>query len=128
MTLLVAMSKPTDAELSILAVLWEGGPQTVRAIHEALGHPGAYTTTLKQLQILFEKGLVHRDESARSHIYRAAIKQDQVQKTLLKDLLGKAFGGSTSGMVMRALSMKPASRQEIAEIRELLDRIEEKGE
>ncbi|MCA9631983.1 MAG: BlaI/MecI/CopY family transcriptional regulator [Myxococcales bacterium] len=122
------MGKPTDAELSILAVLWDRGPQTVRAIHEALGHPGAYTTTLKQLQILFEKGLVRRDESARSHVYRAAIKRDQVQRTLLKDLLGKAFGGSTSGMVMRALSLKPASREEIAEIRQLLDRIEGESE
>ncbi len=128
MNALVVMNKPTDAELIILAVLWERGPQTVRAIHEGLAHPGAYTTTLKQLQIMFEKGLVLRDESARSHIYRAAIKRDQVQRTLLRDLLGKAFSGSTSGMVMRALSLSPASREEIAEIRELLDRIEEQSE
>ncbi|MCA9645762.1 MAG: BlaI/MecI/CopY family transcriptional regulator [Myxococcales bacterium] len=128
MKCLVAMNKPTDAELTILQVLWDHGPGTVRAIHESLGQPGAYTTTLKQLQIMFEKGLVLRDDSARSHIYRAAIKRDQVQRTLLKDLLGKAFGGSTSGMVMRALSMKQTSAEEIAEIRELLDRIEEQGE
>jgi predicted transcriptional regulator len=119
---------PTDAELAILSVLWKRGPSTVRDVHEALraSHDTGYTTVLKLLQIMTQKGLVKRDESQRSHVYRAAATADRTQKRLVGDLLDKAFGGSTSDLVMRALSVKPASAEELAAIRALLDEAERK--
>lgn len=117
--------KPTEAELSLLNILWEIGPATVRDIHDAVNktqHSG-YTTVLKILQIMHEKSLVTRDESKRAHIYYPANSEVQTQSSLLKDLAAKAFGGSTSKLVMRAIG-NSTSKQEIDDIRQLLDRIE----
>jgi BlaI family transcriptional regulator, penicillinase repressor len=120
---------PTDAELAVLAVLWAEGPSTVRTVHDALEHESrtAYTTTLKIMQIMHEKGLVKRDESQRSHVYRAAVAERDVQRSLVSELIGKAFSGSAAQMVQRALSVKKTSREEIDEIRRLLDDLEKRG-
>lgn len=120
------LPKPTEAELQLLRVLWERGPSTVREIHEAGGDEKetGYTTTLKILQKMADKGLVERDESARSHIYHAAIKAEQTQRQLVRDLLQKAFGGNPGQLVMQALSERKASKQELADIRRLLDKME----
>lgn len=117
---------PTDAELAILAVLWKRGPSTVRDVHDALraSQDTGYTTVLKLLQIMTQKGLVKRDEAQRSHVYRAAATADRTQKRLVGNLLDKAFAGSAHDLVMRALSLKPASREELAAIRALLDEAE----
>ena len=115
--------RPTDAELAILRVLWERGPSTVRQVHEVLARerPSAYTTALKLMQIMTEKGLVRRDETERTHIYHARLTEDQTQRQLVRDLLERAFGGSASKLVMQALSAKRASAEELGEIRKLLD-------
>jgi predicted transcriptional regulator len=115
--------KPTDTELTILRVLWERGPSTVRQVHEALSDrkPTAYTTTLKLLQIMTEKGLVKRDETDRSHVYQSRLNEEQTQRQLVRDLLERAFGGSSMKLVMQALSARRASPAELAEIRKLLD-------
>lgn len=115
--------RPTDAELAILRVLWERGPSTVRQVHDALGRerPAAYTTALKMLQIMTEKGLVRRDESDRTHIYQARLSEEQTQRQLVRDLLDRAFGGSASKLVMQALATKRASAEELSEIRKLID-------
>lgn len=121
--------RPTDAELELLRVLWENGASTVRAVHEALdAHKGVgYTTTLKLLQNMTEKGFCVRDDSQRSHIYRAVIKEAPTQRRLVSEFLHKAFGGSSQALVMQVLNSKKASREEIAEIRELLDQMEADG-
>ncbi len=121
--------KPTDTELSILRVLWQTGPATVRAVHAELekSQDTVYTTTLKLLQIMTEKGLVRRDESERSHVYEPAISEDRVQRQLVGHLLSRAFGGSAQKLVMQALATKKASREELAEIRRLLDELEDKN-
>jgi len=115
--------RPTDAELSILRVLWERGPSTVRQVHEILlrERPTAYTTALKLLQIMTDKGLVRRDETDRSHIYHPRLSEDQTQRQLVRDLLDRAFGGSSSKLVMQALATKRASAEELGEIRRLID-------
>jgi predicted transcriptional regulator len=115
--------KPTDAELAILRVLWERGPSTVRQVHElvARDRPAAYTTALKLLQIMTEKGLVDRDERERTHIYRARLSEEQTQRQLVRDLLDRAFGGSQSKLVMQALATKRASADELREIRKAID-------
>jgi BlaI family transcriptional regulator, penicillinase repressor len=120
------LSRPTDAELAILRVLWSRGPSTVRQVHEALSRERetGYTTVLKLMQIMTEKGLVERDESERTHVYQARFTQEQTQQRLVNDLLEKAFGGSASQLVMRALAAKPASADELAQIRRLLDELE----
>jgi BlaI family penicillinase repressor len=120
---------PTDAELEILRVLWSRGPCTVKQIHESLFSrpPRGYTTILKLLQIMSEKGLVRRDEKQRAHIYEACFSQEQTQKKLVGDLLDKAFSGSASKMVMQALSTRSASPSELREIRRLLDKMEGKS-
>ncbi len=119
--------KPTDAELAILRVLWEQGPSTVRQIQQVLdrARPTGYTTVLKLLQIMTEKGLVRRDETERSHVYRARFSEDQTQQQLLGDLLDRAFAGSTGRLVMQALSTRKASAEDLAAIRRLLDEWEE---
>ena len=114
--------KPTDAELGILRVLWSRGPSTVRDVFDALGGEGAYTTVLKLLQIMTEKGLVHRDDSTRTHVFEAAYSEDQTQQQLVGDLLDRAFGGSAAKLVLRALEARAASPDELAEIRKLLDK------
>lgn len=118
--------RPTDAELAILAVLWRRGPSTVRQVHDELSRrePAAYTTTLKQLQIMAEKGLVTRDESQRAHLYAARYPEEQTRGQLVGDLLDRAFEGSAGRLVLHALSARPASPEELAEIRRLLDDLE----
>jgi predicted transcriptional regulator len=118
------LPRPTASELAILRVLWERGPSTVRQVHETLGRETRYTTILKFLQIMAEKGLVARDEAARSHVYRATQREGTTQRQLVKDLLERAFGGSTQALVLQALSAKRASAADIAEIRRLLDTYE----
>lgn len=113
--------KPTDAEIAILRVLWTRGPSTVRDVAEAMGREGAYTTVLKLLQIMTDKGLVRRDESARSHVYKATASEDQTKRQLVADLLDKVFEGSSAKLVLQALSTRTASPEEIDEIRKLLD-------
>ena len=117
------LPKPTDAELAILRVLWGRGTATVRQVHEALSgaRPTGYTTTLKLLQIMTEKGLVERDDSDRSHVYRARLGEEQTQRQLLQDLLDRAFGGSSARLVMQALSTRRASPDELIQIRQMLD-------
>jgi BlaI family transcriptional regulator, penicillinase repressor len=121
-----ALPRPTDAELAILRVLWRRGPSTVKDVHEELARraPAAYTTTLKQLQIMAEKGLVTRDESQRAHLYAARLPEEATQTQLVRDLLDRAFEGSAARLVQRALSSRPATPEELAEIRELLDQLE----
>ena len=123
-----ALPRPTDAELGILRTLWRIGPATVRQIQEELSRVErtGYTTVLKFLQIMTEKGLVVRDESGRTHIYKAKAPQDQTQRQLVRDLLDRAFSGSAQKLVIQALSVKKATPEEISQIRDLLDRIEEK--
>ena len=118
--------RPTDAELEILSVLWGRGPSTVREVHDALNEhkPTGYTTVLKLLQIMTEKGLVRRDEEQRAHVYEARYAQEQTQRQLLGELLDRAFGGSAMKLVMQALSTKKASREELQRIREMLDEME----
>jgi predicted transcriptional regulator len=115
--------RPTDAELAILRVLWERGPSTVRQVHDllALERPAAYTTALKLLQIMAEKGLVDRDERDRTHIYRARLSQETTQRQLVRDLLDRAFGGSAGQLVMQALATKRASAEELKDIRDAID-------
>jgi predicted transcriptional regulator len=118
--------EPTDAELAILNVLWEHGPATVRQVHQALAGRGTgYTTTLKLMQLMAEKGLVRRNEDQRSHVYRAAVSQAQTQGRLVRQLIDRAFAGSGAELAMRALAVKPASRDEIDDIRRMLDELEE---
>lgn len=118
--------KPTEAELTLLNILWKLGPATVRQVHEAVSETQktGYTTVLKILQIMHEKALVIRDESNRAHVYAAANSQTVTQSSLLKDLVLKAFGGSTSNLVMRALDSS-TSKEEIADIRQLLNELEQ---
>ena len=118
--------RPTDAELAILNVLWAQGACTVRDVHERLSQERdmGYTTVLKLMQIMFEKGLVTRDDSQRSHVYKARQKEQTTQRMLVTDLLARAFGGSTEKLVMQALAAKKASKDELAEIRKLLDELE----
>ena len=121
------LPRPTDAELAILNVLWERGPSTVRDVHDDLSHTQAtgYTTVLKLLQIMTEKGLVVRDESQRAHIYEARYSEQKTQRQLLTDLMERAFGGSPAKLVMQALSSsKRTSADELIAIREMLDRME----
>jgi predicted transcriptional regulator len=112
--------KPTDAELAILRILWSRGPSTVREVASAMGREAAYTTVLKLLQIMTDKQLVRRDESARTHVYQAAHSEEQMQQHLVADLLDRAFDGSAAKLLMRALSAKKTSPKELEEIRKLL--------
>jgi BlaI family transcriptional regulator, penicillinase repressor len=114
---------PTNAELEVLRLLWRGGPQTVRDVYDVIRRRRdvGYTTMLKTLQVMAEKGLVTRDESERSHVYAAAIPETTVKKRLVADLVDRAFDGSAVGLAMQALSSKRASPEEIREIRRLLE-------
>jgi len=117
--------QPTPAELAILRVLWRRGHSTVREVLDDLnaarpGNPAGYTTVLKLMQIMSEKGLVRRDESARTHVYAAAMSRDKTQQHLVRDLLDRAFGGSAATLVMQALSSHPTSAEERREIEQLI--------
>ena len=120
------LPQPTDSELAILQVLWNRGPSTVRDVHEIFSETRTtgYTTTLKLMQIMAEKGLVRRDESRRTHVYEAAGNQDCTQHQLIRNLLDRAFEGSSKTLIMRALSSNKSSAEELAEIRTLLDSLE----
>jgi BlaI family transcriptional regulator, penicillinase repressor len=115
--------KPTDAELEILTVLWSIGPATVREVYNAIcrRRPAQYSTILKFMQIMAEKGLVRRDEKQRAHIYETARPREWTQRQLAGDLLERAFSGSAKALLMGALSARKATKQELAEMRELLD-------
>ena len=119
--------RPTEAELSILRVLWERGALSVRDVQRALNEskPTGYTTVLKLLQIMTEKGLVERDETKRPQIYRSRYSQQQTQRQLLGDLLQRAFGGSVKALVLQALAVKKTTAEELEAIENLLDRMEE---
>src|SRR5688500_17316833 len=121
---------PTNAELEILQELWRDGPQTVRDVYDAVrqGRDVGYTTVLKTLQVMTEKGLVTRDETERSHIYRAAVPETAVKRRLVSDLLDRAFDGSAAGLVMQALSAKRATPEEIGLIREMLDSMKDSSQ
>ena len=120
--------RPTDAELAILRVLWERGASTVRQVHEALAdtRETGYTTTLKLMQIMADKGLVTRNETARTHVYSANAGQEQTQRQLVQDLADRAFGGSAAQLVLRALSAEGATDAELKQIRKLIDDYREK--
>lgn len=120
------LPKPTDAELSILRVLWDRGPSTVRQTFDVLAKERdiGYTTVLKLLQIMTEKGLVQRDETGKLHVYAPAHTQQQTQRHLLHDLMEKAFSGSAGQLVIQALSTQGASQEDLAEIRRLIDAAE----
>ncbi|HET8645975.1 MAG TPA: BlaI/MecI/CopY family transcriptional regulator [Vicinamibacteria bacterium] len=123
-----SLKRPTGAELEILRVLWARGPSTVREVQNALGaHDTGYTTALKLLQIMAEKGLVVRDERARAHVYAARVAEGETQRQLVRELLDRAFGGSAAKLVMQALATRRASREEIAGIRRLLDELDHEG-
>ena len=116
------LPKPTEAELAILRVLWQRGPSTVRQVHEALNavRTTGYTTVLKFMQIMHEKGLVSRDAKPYAHIYGARLAQDQAQRTLVADLLDRVFEGSMSRLLLQALSSRKATSEELSEIRKVL--------
>jgi len=118
--------RPTDAELEILNVLWQRGASTVRDVFDALSKtkPIGYTTVLKFMQIMADKGLVRRDEEQRAHVYTAMVPQAETQRQMVSDLLRRAFDNSASQLVMQALANKKTSPEELAEIRRLLDAYE----
>ena len=120
--------RPTDAELAILRVLWDRGPSTVREVHEALrsSQSSGYTSVLKLLQIMTDKGLVVRDETNRAHVYGPKLSEQRTQLQLLGDLVDRAFAGSSAKLVLQALSGRRATREELRDIRALLDRLEER--
>jgi BlaI family penicillinase repressor len=112
---------PTAAELDILAVLWRLGPATVREVHNELGKDSGYTTTSKQMQLMVGKGLLLRTERFGAHVYEAGIPKEQTQKQIVGDLLNRAFEGSARGLVMGALAAKPASPEDLDEIRRMIE-------
>ena len=120
---------PTDAELRILRVLWDRGPSTVREVLDRMpeDRPVGYTTVLKLLQIMHEKGLVGRDEEGRSHVYSARVAEQRTERRLVSDLIDRAFSGSAEVLVLRALSERRASPEELEEIRRLIDRLQGGG-
>ena len=120
---MVRLPRPTEAELAILGVLWTQGSSTVRQVNDVLSaqRDTGYTTTLKLMQIMAEKGLVTRDERDRSHVYSAKLSQDQTQRQLVADLVDRAFGGSAAALVLQALSAHPTSTDELSEIQRLID-------
>ena len=122
--------KPTEAELEILSLLWTNGPSTVRTIHESLSknRDVFYTTTLKTMQLMAEKDLLTRDTKQRSHIYHANIQQKQVAKNMLDKLVNTVFSGSTSQLIVSALGQKKPSKEELEEIKVLIDKLNDDGD
>ncbi len=123
------MPRPTEAELAILQVLWERGPSTVRQVQDEIAakRGTGYTTTLKLMQIMYEKGLLKRDDSNRSHIYSAVVSRQKTQRQIIGELLKQVFEGSAQKLVLQALSSKKSSRAELAEIRKLIDQLDGGG-
>ncbi len=122
--------KPTEAELEILQILWANGKSTVKKVNEEINKrkETGYTTTLKTMQIMFEKGLVEREKDGRSHSYSAAVKQEETQQALLNKVLDSAFGGSAGKLVMQALGNKKTSKEELEEIKQMIEKIERESE
>ena len=122
------LNKPTESEMEILQVLWEQGPSTVREVHEILSRTkdAGYTTSLKLMQIMNEKGLLNRNDDAKSHIYTAAVKKESIQKQVVSKMINGLFKGSSAKLVMHALGNHRASKEEILEIKKYLDEIENK--
>jgi BlaI family transcriptional regulator, penicillinase repressor len=118
------MIRPTDIQLAILRVLWERGPSTVREVHQALAadRDTGYTTTLKLMQVMAARGLVTRNDDQRSHVYAPRWSREHMRRHLVTDLISRAFGGSTSALVLEALNGQTVSKSELAEIRELIDK------
>jgi predicted transcriptional regulator len=116
-------SRPTDAELEILKVLWERGPSTVREVHAVsqTRKPSQYTTTLRVMQIMTEKRLLIRDESDRAHVYTPGVDRENVQHEMLVSLIDRVFGGSAESLLIGALSARPASKKVLARMRQMLD-------
>lgn len=121
-------NQPTNKELTILGILWDRGPCTVRQVHEAMEQASGtgYTTTLKLMQLMLDKGLVKRDASQRSHVYEAAIPAEQGQSQVLDDLIDRVFSGSAQRLLVRALSDKAMSHEELSDLRKLIDRMDVK--
>jgi predicted transcriptional regulator len=117
---------PSDAEFGILTWLWRGGPGTVREVHEALAKNTGYTSTLKQMQVMHENGLLKREESARSHVYAPAITKEEAQARFAGELMHRVFEGSAQSLVMGALTAQRASSKDLEEIRRMLDEFEAK--
>jgi predicted transcriptional regulator len=122
-----ALPRPTESELAILRILWRSGPSTVRQVVESSEPGTGYTTILKMLQIMTEKGLVTRDDAARTHVFKPSQPEENTQRQLLDDLLDRAFGGSAQKLVLQALSGRQPSRDELAELRHLLNSMESQG-
>jgi len=120
------LPRPTDFEVSILHVLWKRGPSTVREVQEEIGKDTGYTTVLKIMQLMAEKGLVMRNEAARTHVYRATKPAEETQKHLIRDLVDRAFNGSPMKLIMQALSAKKSSPEELAELRKMINEVERK--
>jgi predicted transcriptional regulator len=120
--------KPTESELEILNILWTEGPRTVREIHEELekSKSAGYTTTLKLMQIMHEKGMLTRDITSKTHIYKAAINQEQIQEQIVQRVIDTAFNGSAMHLVMQALGNNKTSKDELEQIKEYLEQIEKK--
>ena len=118
------VSAPSDAELAILTVLWRCGPSTVREVHQTLAKETGYTSTLKQMQVMHEKGLLRRSERYRSHVYEAAVSKEEAQARMAGDLMNRAFEGSAKNLVLGALTAQRASAEDLDEIRHMLDEFE----
>ena len=119
-------ARPTKAELEILQALWKRGPSTVRQVHEEIGRNTGYTTVLKLMQILNEKGLVEREEAGRAHVYKALVSEKSTMSDFMRELVTRVFDGSPSRLVMQALGVGKTSREELAKIRTLIDELEKK--
>lgn len=120
------MKKPTEAELDILAILWQHGPSSVRTVHDILNEQRevVYTTTLKTMQVMTEKGLLKRDTSQKTHIYEAAIRADMLQEDVVDKVVNTLFAGSSLNLVMHALGNKPTSKEDLDQIKELIKKLE----
>jgi BlaI family transcriptional regulator, penicillinase repressor len=123
-------TQPTDVELQILRILWERGPSPVREIHAQLGAEKgtSYSTTVKMLAVMLQKGLVKRNENAQPHVYRAMLTREGAGRRMVRSLIEKVFEGSASNLVLQALSSETATKEELAEIRRILDQMEGKTE
>ena len=117
---------PTAAEVDILAALWRLGPATVREVHDALNKDSGYNTTLKQMQLMMDKGLLVRTERFGAHVYESGVPMEQMQKRIAGDLLRRVFGGSAKSLVLGALGAQSASKEDLAEIRRMIDALEKR--
>lgn len=129
MTASQPLPNPTPVELDILRILWQQGPSTVRDVyaHMSKDREMAYTTALKMLQIMTEKGLVDREEAGKAHVYTARQSEERTQRSMVGEFMDRAFGGAAQKLVMQALTSRKTSPEELAEIRQLLDQLEEEG-